>query len=168
MEFAGSARKHGITDADALHAITNAVVTVQQDADRVLFLGPDSTGRLLEVGVLFASEDADPTVIHADVMRPKFRRYLCEVMPMPRTRTQLEHAAASAEAWLDNLDPDVTPAKDATELRAVAAALRSIATAEHELADAVRSARLGGQSWAAIAAVLGVSKQAASERYGDR
>ena len=86
---------------------------------------------------------------------------------MPRTRTQLEHAAADAEAWLDSLDPAATPAKDATELRAVAAALRLVATAEHELADAVHAARRGGHSWAAIAAVLGVSKQAASGRFGD-
>ena len=75
MEFAGSARKHGVTEDDALHAIANAISTVQQDADRVLFLGPDSAGRPLEVVVLF-DEDAEPVVIHADVMRSKFRRYL--------------------------------------------------------------------------------------------
>ena len=35
------------------------------------------------------------------------------MMTMPRTREELERAAAETEAWLDSLDPDKTPAEDA-------------------------------------------------------
>lgn len=86
---------------------------------------------------------------------------------MPRTRAQLEQAAADAEAWLDALDPSVTPAEDPRDLRRIGVALGEVATAEGELADAVADARHNGRSWGEIALVLGVSKQAARQRYGE-
>ena len=85
---------------------------------------------------------------------------------MPRTRAQLDQAAADAEAWLNSLDPDVTPAEDIADLGRVGAALNAIAAAERELADAVAAARGNGRSWGEIALVLGVSKQSARERFG--
>lgn len=87
---------------------------------------------------------------------------------MPRTRAQLEQAAADAEAWLDNLDPSEldSPAADATDLRRIGAALTATASAESELTEAVRLARANGRSWADIAIVLGVSREAARKRYG--
>lgn len=85
---------------------------------------------------------------------------------MPRTREELEQAAADAEAWLDQLDPDVTPAEDAADLRRIGLALQAVASSEAELADAVAAARTQGRSWELIALVLGVSRQAASQRYG--
>ena len=42
--------------------------------DRLLLIGADRRGRLLEIVVL--DPDDDPVVIHADVLRPKFYRYL--------------------------------------------------------------------------------------------
>jgi len=42
--------------------------------DRVLVIGADSAGRLLEVVVL--DPDDDPVAIHAMPLRPKFYRYL--------------------------------------------------------------------------------------------
>jgi len=86
-------------------------------------------------------------------------------MTMPRTREELERAAADAEAWLDSLDPATTPAEDAADLRRVGLALRGAAAAETELADAVAAARQHGRSWGDIALVLGVSRQAARQRY---
>lgn len=86
---------------------------------------------------------------------------------MPRTRAQLEQAAADAEAWLDQLaDDETATAEDASDLRAIAAAVRALSAAEAELDDAVAAARTNGKSWGAIGAVLGVSKQAARVRYG--
>lgn len=77
MEFADSARKHGISDADILHAIDSAMVHAEQSCDdesRMMILGPDTSGRVLEVA---ATPSRDPErVIHADVMRPKFYRLL--------------------------------------------------------------------------------------------
>lgn len=73
MEIAESARKHGISDEAILHAAQNAIAAVRQ-TDRVLLIGADHEGRLLEVVVL--DPDDDPVTIHADVLRPKFYRYL--------------------------------------------------------------------------------------------
>ena len=86
---------------------------------------------------------------------------------MPRTREQLERAAAEAEAWLDSLDPAETAAEDPRDLRRIGLALADVARAERDLADAVADARRNGRSWSEIALVLGVSKQAARQRYGE-
>jgi hypothetical protein len=85
---------------------------------------------------------------------------------MARTREQIEKAAADAEAWLDKLDPATTPARDAADLRRIGLALIDKAKAESEIEEAVVAARRNGASWNFIAGVLGVSKQAAHERYG--
>lgn len=85
---------------------------------------------------------------------------------MPRTRDELEQAAADARAWLDSLDPSTTPAEDPRDLRRIGLALGDVAAAERELADAVSAARANDRSWGEIALMLGVSKQAARERYG--
>jgi hypothetical protein len=89
-------------------------------------------------------------------------------MGMPRTREQLERAAAEAEAWLDNLDPDdpSVTVDDTSDLRAIGDALGRVAAAERELEQAVRAARTNGRSWGRIGMVLGVSKQAALRRFG--
>lgn len=86
---------------------------------------------------------------------------------MPRTREQLEQAAAEAEAWLSSLDPAETPAEDPRDLRRIGLALADVAKAERDLANAVADARRNGRSWGEIALVLGVSKQAARQRYGE-
>ena len=72
---------------------------------------------------------------------------------------------ARAEVWLDGLDPATTPAEDPKELRRIGLAKRNINKAEDELRAAVRAARTAGYSWAAIGSTLGVSKQAAQERF---
>lgn len=85
---------------------------------------------------------------------------------MPRTREQLEAASREAEVWLDSLDPSITPAQDPKDLRRIGLALADGVKAERELAEAVHEARTHGRSWAEIALVLGISKQAARTRYG--
>jgi hypothetical protein len=89
------------------------------------------------------------------------------VIPLPRTRAELDQAAADAEAWLDSLDPETTPADDPADLRAIGQALRRAADSQTELAEAVAYARDAGRSWTLIGLVLGISKQAARERFGD-
>ena len=87
---------------------------------------------------------------------------------MPRTREELEKAAADAEAWLDALDPDTTAAEDPADLRRIGIALRALADEQREVEQAVAAARANGRSWGEIGLVLGVSRQAARERYGQR
>lgn len=74
MEIAGSARKHGITDVDMLHAWRNAIsiATFEYDGEeRVFLVGPAWDGRLLELVVVPA--DHPVRIIHADDLRPSFR-----------------------------------------------------------------------------------------------
>ncbi|MGH3849525.1 MAG: hypothetical protein ACRDRT_07475 [Pseudonocardiaceae bacterium] len=56
--------------------------------------------------------------------------------------------------------------RDAEPLRRIADAFRRSVAADAEVAEAVQSARNDDYSWAAIAAMLGVSKQTAQARYG--
>ena len=76
MEVHRSARRHGVADADILHAIGHALAVEDagEDPDRWLVLGPDRSGNLLEVVVLVT--DTVEIAIHAMPMRPKYRRLL--------------------------------------------------------------------------------------------
>ncbi len=72
------------------------------------------------------------------------------------------------ETGLDSLDPVTTPARDAVHFRRIIAATEQLDAAERELRDAVAAARQAGDPWSAIGAALGVSKQAAAQRFGQR
>lgn len=73
MKIAESARKHGVVDADIRHAVRLELRTVSQ-GDRLLVIGPDRSGRLLEVVVL--DPDDDPVAIHAMPLRSTFYELL--------------------------------------------------------------------------------------------
>lgn len=66
---------------------------------------------------------------------------------------------------LDGLNPMVTPVRDASHFRAIIAANEELAAADAKLRAAVRDARASGDSWTVIGAALGVSKQAAQQRF---
>ncbi len=70
-----TARKHGIDDDDILHAIEHALVVARLDDERLLHLGPDGAGNMLEVITLAIDEEIE-LVIHAMKMPPKFRKRL--------------------------------------------------------------------------------------------
>ena len=74
MKVHDSARKHGITPQDAIHAAEHAVFVSDLDDSpaRQLRLGFDTTGRLLEVVVL-RFDSGNELVIHAMKAR---RQYL--------------------------------------------------------------------------------------------
>lgn len=67
-----AARRHGV-DQEDIHAWANAIRLVEyeyHDEGRLLVLGPDRHGRMLE---LVAVPIKEPTrIIHADRLRPKF------------------------------------------------------------------------------------------------
>jgi hypothetical protein len=74
-----SARKHGVSDDDIVHAINHALVAAEYDDDtRVLYLGPDSSGNLIEV-VAVARQDGTEIVIHAMNMRRMYEPLLREI-----------------------------------------------------------------------------------------
>lgn len=70
MEVAASARKHGIADADILHAWRNVLRLAEQDYGgeaRIIAVGPARNGALLELVIVPAA--APTRVIHADYAR---------------------------------------------------------------------------------------------------
>ena len=70
-----SVRKHDCRDADILHAMELALLVAQTGDDKVLYLGPDRAGNLLEVLTLIREPTVE-IVIHAMRMRPQYRRFL--------------------------------------------------------------------------------------------
>ncbi|GAA3634733.1 hypothetical protein GCM10022223_61400 [Kineosporia mesophila] len=70
--IAGSARKHGVGDEDMQHAYMNPIRIFDVDEGLRMFIGPDRTARLLEVGVV--EGDLAPVIVHAMPVRPKFLR----------------------------------------------------------------------------------------------
>lgn len=82
ISWARAATKHRVSRARSEHVIRNAVTVIDQPApaesphrnDRVVFLGPDQDGAMLEV---MAIETTDALlVIHAMPIRPKYLDYL--------------------------------------------------------------------------------------------
>ena len=73
VEVAASARKHGIPDADILHAWRNVLRIAEQDyggESRIIAVGPARNGALLELVIVPADEPA--RVIPADYARRSF------------------------------------------------------------------------------------------------
>ena len=64
-----SARKHGITDDDMLHAYRHPIRVFDLD-DLIMLIGSDESTRLLEVGV--ATAEGVEFIVHAMPARPKF------------------------------------------------------------------------------------------------
>ena len=70
------ARKHGVTDADILHAVDHALGAAEQDDGKVLYLGADRAGNMLEV---VTRDDDTEIVIHAMRMRRIYEPLLREM-----------------------------------------------------------------------------------------
>ncbi|MDV7192608.1 hypothetical protein [Mycolicibacterium fortuitum] len=70
------------------------------------------------------------------------------------------------ENWLDNLEVDPADARDARHMRRIAAAATALTNAEAELNTAVAEARKAGDTWAMVGTALGISRQAAYQRFG--
>jgi hypothetical protein len=85
---------------------------------------------------------------------------------MTRSRARAADEAAELAAWFEHEGPEPTTARDAAPLRAIVAAAEEQVNARAALDEAVAAARREGFSWGAIGAVLGVSRQAARERFG--
>lgn len=75
MRIGEPARRHGITDADMLHAARSAMRRVLMDDDLVMLIGPARDGRMLEIGMLDI-DSADPVLIHAMPLRPRLHKLL--------------------------------------------------------------------------------------------
>ena len=88
-----------------------------------------------------------------------------EVIPMPRSMQQiLDHADELAKRFED-YEPSSGDEGDVAEYLLLRAALAR-ARSERQIAEAIDAARHAGMSWKRIGDELGISAQAAQQRYG--
>ena len=90
---------------------------------------------------------------------------------MTRTKRATEMTDAELEAYAnvigsDDYAPGVVDVIDVAALRAVSDAADAARTADAATREAVELARAGGWSWTRIGVALGVSRQAARQRFG--
>lgn len=71
----------------------------------------------------------------------------------------------AVEQALDELVPNPDDARDATPFREIFRAAQAVEDAQTELRAAVARARAAGTSWTVVGAALGVTKQAAAQRF---
>ncbi len=76
------------------------------------------------------------------------------------------HLHTNDTTGLEELDPAVTPAQDATHFRTIRAARADLEQAKANLSAAVDRARAAGDSWTVIGAALETTRQAAYQRFG--
>jgi hypothetical protein len=76
VEILPGALKHGVSPEAITHAVDHALTTSDAGEEplRVLVIGPDLAGNLLEIIAII--RDQDLLVIHAMPMRPKYRHLL--------------------------------------------------------------------------------------------
>jgi hypothetical protein len=90
-------------------------------------------------------------------------------MTMPRhTDKEIEQAARRFEQLADSLDPETAKVEDTDDLRSIATAAEAVRADDARLHEAVLVARAHGRSWNHIALALGVSRQAARQRFADK
>jgi hypothetical protein len=87
---------------------------------------------------------------------------------MKHTDGQIGEAARRFEALADEIDPETVQVEDLADLRAIAEAAEYARRDEALLTERVALARAHGRSWNRIAAALGVSRQAARQRFGGK
>ena len=87
---------------------------------------------------------------------------------MKHTDEQIEEAARRFEALADQLDPQTAQVEDLADLRAIAEAAERARRDEALLTERAALARAHGRSWNRIATVMGVSRQAARQRFGGK
>lgn len=87
---------------------------------------------------------------------------------MQHTNDEIEQAARRFEQLADELDPDTAEVDHTDDLRQVAIVSETLRAEEAQLRETVNIARAHGRSWNQIAVALGVSRQAARQRFADK
>lgn len=87
---------------------------------------------------------------------------------MRHTDGEVERAAQRFEGLAEELDPETAKVVVTEDLRGIADAARAVREDEARLLEAVEVARARGRSWNQVAVALGVSRQAARQRFADK
>lgn len=80
------------------------------------------------------------------------------------TDEEIQRAAKLAEEF----DPAGVPIDDTTDLRTLAEAVDAVRAGEARVRELVARARANGRSWGEVGIALGVSRQAARERFSEK
>lgn len=80
------------------------------------------------------------------------------------TDKEIQRAAKLAEEF----DPSGVPMDDTIDLRTLAEVVDSVRAGEARIRELVARARGNGRSWGEIGIALGVSRQAARERFAEK
>lgn len=87
---------------------------------------------------------------------------------MKHTDDEIQEASERFERLADELDPETAQVVSTEDLRGVAAAAQAVREDEARLREAVEAARAHGRSWNQIGVALGVTRQAARQRFVDK
>lgn len=87
---------------------------------------------------------------------------------MRHSDADIERAAQRFEQLADELDPERARVERTEDLREIAAASEAVRADQARLHEAVESARGRGRSWNEIGVALGVSRQAARQRFSGK
>jgi hypothetical protein len=87
---------------------------------------------------------------------------------MRHSKQEIDEAARRFEELADRMDPAGADVLRIDDLREVAIVSEAVRTDEERLREAVAAARTHGRSWNQIAVALGVSRQAARQRFADK
>jgi hypothetical protein len=90
------------------------------------------------------------------------------VITIRHTDEEVERAARRFDQLADELDPATAEVDDTDDLRAIAAVSEAVRADEARLREVVEVARAHDRSWNQIAVALGVSRQAARQRFTDK
>jgi hypothetical protein len=86
---------------------------------------------------------------------------------MPKhTDDEIKEATERFEEWAATLTRE--DFQDTADLRAIAEASEGVRAGQARLRELVQLARANGRSWGQIGIALGVSRQAARERFADK
>lgn len=87
---------------------------------------------------------------------------------MRHTDDEIEQAARRFDRLAEELDPATTEVDHTDDLRQIAVVSEAVRVDESRLRESVEVARAHGRSWNQIAVALGVSRQAARQRFTDK
>lgn len=87
---------------------------------------------------------------------------------MRHTDDDIAQAAQRFEHLAGELDPATAHVDRTDDLRHIAAVSEAVRIDEAQLHESVQVARARGRSWNQIAVALGVSRQAARQRFADK
>ncbi len=87
---------------------------------------------------------------------------------MPRSVDEILEHADDLAARFENYEPSEADELNSDIVAQLRSAVQERSDAERHIIDAIRAARHGGVSWAAIGTFIGTSGEAARQRYGDK